>query len=191
MLASGFINVLLVIFVKTGLHGDALILGWLTTGQGSGGLLGALLIGQVSNVLRPVHLFTLAFVTAGAFLLLMVNIPLFALNMALIILIGLTVVGFFVTSQTLLQGNVADEYRGRVFGALNTTNGVLMLVGMGIASSLGDSVGAVLLLDVAGILFLLAAVLSIVMLQGASIPRASAASSEGELPANAGEIQVE
>ncbi len=169
MIATGFINVLLVVFVKKSLHGDALVLGWLTTAQGSGGMIGALTIGQVGKLLRPIYLIILGLGTAGVFLFFIVNIPVLPLDLVLTALIGLTVVGFFVTVQTLLQKGVADEYRGRVFGAFGTTNALLMLIGMGIASSLGDTLGVVILLDIAGGLFLLAVVLAMLTLQKAAI----------------------
>jgi hypothetical protein len=66
--------------------------------------------------------------------------------------------------QTLLQQSVADSYRGRLFGTLNTTMSVFMLVGMVLASGLGAQLGVVPLLDVAGIFTFLAGLVALAML---------------------------
>ncbi len=42
----------------------------------------------------------------------------------------------FVGAQTLLQKRVPDSHRGRVFGAYETTQALLLLVGMGLAAVL-------------------------------------------------------
>ncbi len=69
-------------------------------------------------------------------LLLMFNIPLLPLVVALGVPAGATVVGWFVGAQTLLQKWVPDSYRGRVFGAYETTQALLLLCGMGLAAVL-------------------------------------------------------
>src|SRR6266702_1225736 len=185
MINQGIINVLLVVFVKTVLHGDALVLGWLITAQGIGGLLGAFLLGQVSKVVRPGYLIAFSFLIAGTLLLLIVNIPILLLALVLIAVIGITVIGFFVTTQTLLQSGTADEYRGRVFGAYGTTNALLMLVGMAFAASLGDILGVVILMNIAGALMLLAGGAAIILLRGAKVPSASP-----EIVPNTGEVEL-
>ncbi len=169
MINQGIINVLLVVFVKTVLHGDALVLGWLITAQGIGGLLGAFLLGQVSKVVRPGYLIAFSFLIAGALLLLIVNIPILLLALVLIAVIGIAVIGFFVTTQTLLQSGTADKYRGRVFGAYGTTNALLMLVGMAFAASLGDILGVVILMNIAGALMLLAGGAAMILLRSAKM----------------------
>lgn len=99
-------------------------------------------------------------------MLLFVNIPVIAVVLPLITLMGLVIVGFFVTTQTLIQIHVADTYRGRVAGALGTTNALMSLLGMLIASALGDRVGAVALIDVSGSLTALTGVVAMIMLRG-------------------------
>ena len=68
-------------------------------------------------------------------------------------------------SQNLLQQGVADQFLGRVFGGYEAVQGVLLLVGMGLAAGLADAVGARLLLDLAGVLFLAAGALAFVRLR--------------------------
>ncbi len=76
----------------------------------------------------------------------------------------MSVMSVSVSEQTLLQSNVADQYRGRVFGALGTTEALLILVGMGLAGLLGDIFDVVPLLNVAGMLWLVAGVVALTML---------------------------
>jgi len=178
MVNQGMMNVLLIIFVKTVMQGDALVFGWFFTAQGVGSLLGAVLIGSVSKFVRPVYLIVSGFVFGGICLLVVVNDPLLMVALPLIALVGVFVVGTIVTVQTLLQQRASDTYRGRVFGALNTTNSVMMLVGMLLASTLGAVVGVVPLLDVAGMLFFLAALVGLLMLRHARLSQPSSATEE-------------
>jgi MFS family permease len=102
--------------------------------------------------------------------LLLANIPVLAVVLPLIAVSGLFIVGFFVITQTLLQLHIADEYRGRVVGALGPTTALMGLIGLLIASALGDHVGAVGWLDSSGCLNVLAGVVAIVLLRRAMLP---------------------
>jgi hypothetical protein len=73
--------------------------------------------------------------------------------------------------ETLCQASAANGYRGRVFGALETTTALAMLVGMVFGSVLGDTVGVVPLFHVTAGLWLLAGLLAGPTLRGATLPR--------------------
>jgi MFS family permease len=157
----------LIVFVNDVMGGTALTLGWMAMAQGIGSLLGAALITRVSAVVRPAYLVGVPLMIAGCIVLLFVNIPVLVVVLPLIALMGLFIVGFFVTTQTLIQINVVDHYRGRVAGALGMTTALMSLLGMLIASVLASSAGAVGLLDCSGTLTALAGVVAVVMLRGA------------------------
>jgi MFS family permease len=74
------------------------------------------------------------------------------------------VVGAGVGASTLLQTGVPDAYRGRVFGALNTTAALVGLAGVGLAGIFGHILGIVPMLSVAGGITLLAGVIALVIL---------------------------
>jgi hypothetical protein len=59
---------------------------------------------------------------------------------------------------------VADEYRGRIFGALNTTLALLTLIGMGFASLAGDILGIVPVINIQGYGYVTAGLLALVWL---------------------------
>jgi predicted MFS family arabinose efflux permease len=164
MLGQGITNVLLVPFINQVLHGDAQTFGWVVTAQGIGGLAGGLLVGQIGRLLAPARLMALSAWLLGVIVLVIVNVPLLALVLALIALVGLPVVAFIVTESTLIQGGVADAYRGRVLGSYGVILALILLFGMGAGSALGDWAGPVALFDLVGGLYILAGVVVLIML---------------------------
>jgi MFS family permease len=82
----------------------------------------------------------------------------------LVALIGFPVMGFFITAPTLLQSGVNDQYRGRIFGAFSTTNALMMLGGLGLASLLGDRLGVVSTLNIVAVLYFLAGIVALALL---------------------------
>lgn len=181
MLSQGIINVLIVVFVKAVLHGDASTFGLLITFQGIGMLAGAVLVGQLGKRLKPAYLLALGTTPAGIVLWVILNFSNIILTFALIAVIGVLIVSFLITEQTLLQSTVADEYRGRVLGAYGTTSSLSYIVGIGCGSVLGGLLGVVGALDIAAGLFALAGVVALVMLRGAPAGAMSTSSDEKEM----------
>ena len=72
--------------------------------------------------------------------------------------------GWFVTSQTLLQKWVPDRYLGRVFGAYEATQALTLLVGMGFAVALEGLLGVVVVLSIVGAVWSMAGVVAWSML---------------------------
>ena len=167
MLGQGIINVMLIPFVKDVLHGDALVLGWVASAQGIGGLIGGLAIGRIGHGGSPAHLVALGLAACGVLVVAIVNVTWLPLVLLLIAVAGLATVAFAVSLQTLLQTSVADQYRGRIFGAYGTIQSTLLLIGMGLASALGGVLGTVPLLDVAGAFMLAAGLVALASLPGA------------------------
>jgi MFS family permease len=167
MLGQGFLTALNVVFVRTVLHGDARVFGWMVTAAGIGGLVGGVVVGRIGPRLPPARLITLGFAAAGVILVVRSNVPILPLFLILTGLAPVFLTGLSVSVQTLLQGNVPDRYRGRVFGAFGTTNALFLLGSLGLGSTLGGRVGVVATLDVAGILFIIASVTSLLFLPAA------------------------
>jgi MFS family permease len=179
MFGQGITNALLVPFVEQVLHGDAQIFGWIVTAQGIGGLIGGLLAGTFGRLFSPVRIMAVSACAMGVLILLIVNIPLLPVVLALLAVIGLPVVAFMVSEATMLQSGVADQYRGRVMGSYGMALAIAMLIGMGVASALGDWVGVVPMLDLVSGLYVLAGVIVLVLVGGYQPAAASALSSEG------------
>lgn len=188
MLSQGIINVLIVVFVKAILHGDASTFGLLITFQGIGMLAGAVLVGQLGKRLKPAYLLALGTVPAGMAVLAIVNVANIVLTLALITVVGVLVVSFFITEQTLLQSAVADEYRGRVLGAYSTTSSLFYIIGIGCGSVLGGLLGVVGALDISGALFALAGVVALLMLRGVPVGSTGGSDEEKEMSIEQGTV---
>jgi MFS family permease len=147
---EGAVIVLLIIFFRDVLGGDAQEFSYFTAAYGVGGILGGLLLGWSSRVIDETRLFSLSLIANGLLLIAMFNILVLPVIVALAVLAGVTVIGWFVMSQTLLQKWVPDRYRGRVFGAYETTQALMMLVGMGLAVALEGLLGVAVVLSIVG-----------------------------------------
>jgi MFS family permease len=161
---EGVVAVLMIIFFRDTLGGGAQEFSYSIAGYGVGGILGGLLLSRASRVIDEVRLFSLSLIANGILLLAMFNIPILPVIVALSVFAGLTVIGWFVVSQTLLQKWVPDRYRGRVFGSYETTQALTMLVGMGLAVVLEGELGVVVVLSAVGAVWSLAGVVAWSML---------------------------
>jgi MFS family permease len=103
-------------------------------------------------------------VVVGLLMLVMYNQTSLPVVLVLGFAMTVPVVGAGIGSSTLLQMGVPDAYRGRVFGALNTTAALVGLAGVGLAGIFGDLLGIVPMLSVAGGITLLAGMIALVML---------------------------
>lgn len=153
---DSILTVLLAPFISNVLKGDASLFGLVLTFRGLGGLLGGLTIGEISKRLQPGRLIGLSAVVDGVLLAAIAVLASVPATLALIVVAGPAVIGFYVGAYTLLQGGVSDEYRGRVFGAYATVNALTLLMGMGLAGTLGDVAGIVPMMIVAGLLYVAA-----------------------------------
>jgi MFS family permease len=154
---------LLIPFVNI-LHGGALVLGLLLTVRGLGGLLGGFITVRVSNLLSPILIFPLGLCAVGLLDLIMFNIPILSIVLACLFLIGIPAMGTGVSSLTLLQTSVADQFRGRIFGIWGTTVSLVTIFGQVWGSTLGDRVGIIPMLNVAGILYVLSGLVAFLMM---------------------------
>jgi MFS family permease len=158
-----------VVWVQQVLRGGALEFGWLMSAQAVGGLVGGLVIGYLGSRFAPVHLTGWGMVLFGLIDIVLFTYPLFfsglAPGLALIALVGIPASAAMSGSMTLLQTSADDEFRGRIFGTLNTTSALLRLVGTLLAGFLGAVLGPILMLDVMqGGSYLLAGVLALLLL---------------------------
>lgn len=169
---EGIMSVLFVPFVTEALGGAALQIGWLMSAQAIGGLLGAVLIGRIGQRITPERLLGPSSIVFGLIDLTMFVYPafvrIFAPALVLITVVGIPAVGVGTSFATLLQTSVAERYRGRIFGTYSTVFSIMMLLGMGAASVLGDVLGVVTVISVQGIVYIVAG------LVGLTLPRLSA-----------------
>lgn len=156
---------LLVPFVNAVAGGGAQALGTILSVRGVAGLIGGLVIGRIGTRVLPHKLLGWSLIVIGAAFAIEVNVPSIPLILTITLLLGVPIIGWLTSQQTLLQTGAPDEFRGRVFGAWGMTNALTGLLGTGLASGLGDVVGIVPLLNVAAGVYAGAGVLALVLLK--------------------------
>ena len=152
MVSEGFFEVMIIPYVKDVLRGGAQELGWMMTAQAVGGLVGGVFVARVSKRVKPVNLLGAGLFLLGLIDMLIFNIPILPVNLLLFVLAGPPVIGLQTSAQTLLQTNVVDQFRGRVFGVFGTTLSLSILVGQGISSLIGGATGPRPLMTAGGLL---------------------------------------
>jgi MFS family permease len=165
-LGDSMITVLIVPLVKVLMGGGPQLLGWLMVAQGVGGLLGGLLIGQIGKRFSPRRISALGLVGTGLVILAVISLPHSVLVLPLMSVAGLAASAWLISSETLLQLGVSDQFRGRIFGTLGTTSALASLVGMLLAGALTDLVGLVQILIISGGLYIVSGLLAWAMLPG-------------------------
>jgi predicted MFS family arabinose efflux permease len=152
-LSQGIINVLLIVIVNQIWHVGATEFGWFISVEGVGGLLGTAVVGAIAARVSPKRLVIVGGVIAGAIIMLMVNQPSIYVAMGLMLFAAIAIVAFDVGLTTLIQMGSDDANRGRVSGLMQTTMAAAQLLAIGATSLLADQVGAVIMLNIAAILF--------------------------------------
>lgn len=164
-LGDSILSALLVPFVNDVVKAGSLGFGLLLAVRGIGGLLGGLVIGQLGRRLAPIPLLVLSNITTGLLLLLGFNVPVFSLMLILVSLLGITAVAAMTSQSTLLQKNVPDQYRGRIFGAFGSSAALLGLAGTALGGLAGDSLGIVPVLNLSAALAVLAGITALILLR--------------------------
>jgi len=167
-IGNGIWGVLWVAWVRDVLLGGPLELGWMLTARGAGGLAGGLLAGYVVASVRPRGAIACGLALPALMLLVVLHTASFPLALGLLAAVGVPSVVWAVAHQTLIQRRVEDAYRGRVFGALGTSGALLGLGGTGLASVLAAPLGSLPLLDLTCGLYLLAGLVALLLLGGAT-----------------------
>ncbi|GCE27618.1 MFS transporter [Dictyobacter alpinus] len=167
-IGEGVFGVLIVVFVEHVLGYGASVYGFLSSIQAIGSLAGGVLIGNLGNRFAPAKLLGICLALFGLIDLIIIDIPfvlpgLFIIGL-LFALVGIPGTGIVVGANSLLQTLVENKIRGRVFGAFLAIEGLASLAGMGLASLFGDRLGATLMLNIQGSVYILAGLLVLVNL---------------------------
>ncbi|QBD74976.1 MFS transporter [Ktedonosporobacter rubrisoli] len=169
-IGEGVFGVLLVVFVEKVLHYGAAVYGSLGSMQGIGSLLGGLFIGWIGKRVPSARLLGVCAFLFGLIDLLIINVPLFVPNLfllwALFIVVGIPSLGMIVGMSSMLQELVDDSLRGRIFGAFQSVEALMVLIGMGLAGAFGDRLGAPLMLNIQGSVYALSGLFVLLTLAG-------------------------
>lgn len=160
---EGVMASLFAVFVGRELHGGTLELGTLMSAQAVGGLTGGLVATGLAGRWAPARMVTVGLVLFGAVDLVIFNYPRWftALTgeIALFVLVGIPGAVLIAGAVTLLQTEVADAFRGRVFAVVGVVQSGAMLIGTAIAASVTASLGVITVLTIQGAGYVVAGVL--------------------------------
>ena len=170
-IAQGLFVVLYVVFVSRVLHGDSSAIGLLRGVQAIGAIGGGLLLAVVAKV-APGRLTAASAIGFGLLDLVIWNAPLMTsalwLYVALFILAGLPGIAMVTGLVSAMQQATEDGSRGRVFAMFGVAASLGQAVGMIAGGLLGDPLGVVAVLNMQGILYVVAGVLAGLWIRPAS-----------------------
>ncbi|MGD8857799.1 MAG: MFS transporter [Chloroflexota bacterium] len=177
LFGDAILSALLAVFAQDVAGFSASEYGWLLTARGVGGIVGAVVIGQVGPRLSHSLRMVAGLILSGLAILAMVTLPTLPVVVGLMVLGGPAFMAWIISAQTVLQQSTEDSFRGRIFGAYGTTSTVLMFVGAGLAGLMADGAGTSMLMAVAAAFYILAGLVAWVLLSKPLRQAAAAAAS--------------
>ena len=115
--------VMLPVIAKTVLNVGPTGLGYLSAAGGAGGLIGTAVAAAFSDYPNKWRLLTIGTLSAGTGIVLFAFSPLYAISLVLVAIIGLSLVMYDASLNTLLQLTSDENMRGRVLGLYGMTWG--------------------------------------------------------------------
>ena len=150
--------------VKTVLHSDATGYGFLMAATGVGSIISALTI-AFSGRTQPIVI-GLGAATLGAALVVMSLSGSFAVALVSMFLAGVGGIGMAATANTVIQLNVPDQLRGRVLSVYTTVFAGSTPVGGLVSGAIASSFGAAIAIGLGGAASLLTGLGAIMLLRG-------------------------
>ncbi|HEU0129887.1 MAG TPA: MFS transporter [Mycobacteriales bacterium] len=142
---EGIMGTLFAPWVRDVVHGDGRAYGAIMAVQAVGGIAGGLVAASWGGRASPRALFGWGAVVFGVLDTVLFAYPVVWPHVApafvLMVVLGLPGAVAMAAGMTVVQTLAEDRYRGRVLGALGAVQGVAVVVGIGLASWLGEVVG--------------------------------------------------
>jgi predicted MFS family arabinose efflux permease len=160
-IGEGIMGSLFAPFVVDALNGDVPQVGWLMSAQAVGGILGGLACGYAARNFSPQRLLTIGLLIFGLIDVIIFNYPrwfeAFSPVVILFVLVGIPTAIMSAAAFTLLQIEVADGLRARVFSAILVVEATSGLIGATLAGTLTERFGVINVLTSQGAAYVLAA----------------------------------
>ena len=163
-LADSILTVMFVAFFQDVVGVGSTEFGITLTVRGVAGIIGGLIIGAIGNRFKPGHLISFGLIGTGVGLAAMVFWPKYIISLIVLILLSVPLMSWLLSCRTWIQSHSPEDYRGRVFGGLETFNALLMLIGMGFASGVGDRIGISTTLYISTGTYIFAGILAVILL---------------------------
>lgn len=169
-MGEGIMGTLFAPFVRDVLHGSGSDFGLIVGIQAVGGIVGGLVVTSAGHRWSAYALFGWGSVAFGLVDLALFLYPLVLSGVvpALVLMVVVGVPGAFSIAgmMTTFQTVTSDEFRGRVFGARTAIYGTAVIIGIGIASWLGEAVGIVPIIAIQGGGYVVAGTMVLFALRG-------------------------
>jgi dTMP kinase len=143
LIGGGMLIPLGAVFSTDVLHAGAAGYGWFTTALGFGVAAGAVAVSILQRRLPKASIFTSSLFVAGGALFVAATSSTLPLALGFVFLMGVFVGPVYVVGFALLQEEVDDDLRGRVFSSLNTLVRLCVLVSMVAGPLLAAGLGEV------------------------------------------------
>ncbi|MFL6125193.1 MFS transporter, partial [Actinophytocola sp.] len=157
---EGVLSVLLAPLIIGVLNADSAEYGSVLSTQAIGGIAGALAVAALGSRFQPRFLLGYGALLFGildlAIALYPLAIPRLWPLFVLICLVGAPAAAMFTGFNTIQQLGTPDDFRGRVFGAISTGWATAMVLGVVVASTLGDVVGVIAVISLQGVVHIIA-----------------------------------
>ena len=186
---EGIMSTLFTPFVEHVLHGSSQVFGLVVAAQAVGGIAGGVVAASASHRARASRLLSVGAIGFG-----LVDLAIFLYPLGYVAvwpaIVGMIIVGVpgalaLAGLITLFQRNTEDAYRGRVFGAISTAEGVTVLAGTLAAGYLSRVVGIIPVLAIQGAGYVAAGVAMFVWLREDAGSGPSPLADAGQVPAAA------
>ena len=162
---EGIIEVLMLPYIKDILKAGEQGFGYAIAVQGAGQILGSVIISMLGKKLSSEKLFILCFGSLALLTIPFVNFNSFAAVLPVLFVIGISVVGLFISVNTIIQSTVEDKFMGRVQNSLGILFQVGMLTTTLLAGTLSQIYGIKLILNIGAGIEVAGAVIVVIMLK--------------------------
>jgi Na+/melibiose symporter-like transporter len=170
---EGVMGTLFAPFVRDVLHGSGSAYGAIVGIQAVGGIVGGLYVASAGERWSAYALFGFGAVAFGAIDLALFLYPLVLSGivpaLVCMLLVGVPGACAIAGLMTIFQTTTTDRFRGRVWGALTAVQGCSLVIGIGVASWLGGSIGIVPVIAIQGGGWVVAGLMVLVTLRGATV----------------------
>ena len=167
-MGEGIMGTLFAPFVHDVLHGNGSAFGLIVGIQAVGGIIGGVCVAAAGHRWSAVALFGWGSVVFGLLDLVLFLYPLLVQGIVpavvLMVVIGVPAACALAGLMTTFQTLTPDTFRGRVFGALMAVRALAAVIGIAVASWLGEVVGIVPVIAFQGVGYLVGGILVLVVL---------------------------
>lgn len=162
LLGDAALSSLLAPFVAQTLTSGTGTLGLFLTARGIGGVIGSLISVRVARRISAQRMTGGNLLALSGVVAAMVAVPIVPAAMIAAGLLGVFIVGWTTSQQTLIQTNVANQFLGRAYGVFGTITAVTLILGSLLAGALADRIGVPALLAGAALCYAVAGLWALV-----------------------------